>query len=516
MGKIQRALVSVSDKTGVVELGEALVGMGVEILSTGGTAKTLKAAGVAVKDVSDFTGFPEMMDGRLKTLHPKVHGGILNRRGNESDKADMKAHGLEPIDMVVVNLYPFEQTIAKEGVTLADAIENIDIGGPTMIRAAAKNNKDVTVIVDPEDYATIMVEMRENDGTVSEATNSTLARKVFQHTSRYDSLIAGYLSGVAGEDENAFPDSLTLSFKRVDHLRYGENPHQRAASYMGRTGVLSLFESKKVQGLDMTFNNYLDANAALMLVSDFDIPTCAIIKHNNPCGVATGANAAEAYKKAYKTDPTSAFGGVVAFNCPVDGETAREIVHIFVEVIIAPSVDDDARAVFGAKANIRVLEMPDMNLAKGGWDIKRVAGGILLQDWDDMDVDVRSLAPVTDRHPTEDELVALEFAWKVCKHVKTNSIVYARQDHTVGIGMGQPSRSYSARSGAINAFETLEGTVVASDGFLPFHDTVDGVKRVGVTAIIQPGGSIKDQEVIKSANDNNLAMLFTDVRHFKH
>jgi phosphoribosylaminoimidazolecarboxamide formyltransferase/IMP cyclohydrolase len=513
MAKITRALISVSDKAGVVELGQALRDMGVEILSTGGTAKALREAGIEVKDVSEHTGFPEMMDGRLKTLHPKVHGGLLGRR--DKDEAEMKKHGIEPIDMVVVNLYPFEQTISKPDVTFEEAIENIDIGGPTMLRSSAKNHKDVTVVVDPEDYALIMVEMRESGGSVSAETNAALARKVFEHTARYDSIIAGYLREQEGTGA-PFPENLTLSYTLSGELRYGENPHQRAAAYRERHGGLNLFDAEVLQGKEMSFNNYCDTHSALLLALEFERPACSIIKHNNPCGVALGEAAADAYEKAFRTDPVSAFGGVIAFNCPVDGNAAKKITGIFVEVVIAPGFDDDAIAVFGAKPNIRLLKLSDMKKTLLGHDIKRIAGGILLQTWDSERVDVRSLKPVTRRAPSKEELDALEFAWKVVKHVKSNAIVYAGRDSTMGIGMGQTSRVASAKSGAINASESLSGTVVASDGFFPFRDSIDNIRRMGVTAVIQPGGSLKDKEVIAAANEQDLAMLFTDIRHFRH
>lgn len=514
MAKITRALISVSDKNGIVELGQALEGFGVEILSTGGTAKALRDAGIKVKDVSEYTGFPEMMDGRVKTLHPMIHGGLLGRRGK--DEAEMATQGIKPIDMVVVNLYPFEATVAKPDVKFDDAIENIDIGGPTMLRSAAKNHKDVTVIVDPEDYALVMVEMRENDAAVSRNTNTRLARKVYEHTARYDSLIAKYLIEQE-EDMEGFPDQMTNAYLLSSTLRYGENPHQRAAAYDERSGGLSFFEASVLQGKDMSFNNYCDSHAALMLALEFKTPACAIIKHNSPCAVGLGDTAVEAYIKAYKTDPISAYGGVLAFNTPVDGAAAEEISKIFVEVVIAPEFTNDALKAFGSKSGTRLLQMPDM-LEKPlkGYDIKRIAGGVVVQDWDTIEVDIRSLKAVTKREPTPDELEALEFAWKVVKHVKSNAIVYAKKDHTVGIGIGQASGVYAARVGAINASEPLTGTVVASDGFIPFKDEINGIKRMGVTAIVQPGGSINDREVVEAANELDIAMLMSGTRHFKH
>jgi phosphoribosylaminoimidazolecarboxamide formyltransferase/IMP cyclohydrolase len=516
MAKVGRALISVSDKTGVAEFGRQLESMGVEILSTGGTAKALREAGVGVKDVSEHTGFPEMLDGRLKTLHPKIHGGLLGRRGRKEDVRDMEKHGIEPIDLVVVNLYPFEQTIAREGVTFAEAVENIDIGGPTMLRSAAKNFEDVAVVVDPGDYESVLSEMKSLGGEVSYKTKAGLARKVFAHTSRYDTLIADYLAGMEEEAEAELPETLTMTFRRGSMLRYGENPHQKAASYIERSDSLSLFDAEILQGKEMSFNNYYDTHSALMLALEYEKPACAIIKHNNPCGVALGEGPAEAYVKAQRTDPVSAFGGVIAFNVPVDGEAAKEITGIFVEVVIAPDFTEDALRVFGEKKNIRLLKLPDMKKPLGGHDIKRIAGGVLLQGWDTQNVDIRSLKAVTRREPTREELAGLDFAWKVCKHVKSNAIVYAMGDRTVGIGIGQTSRVYAARVGAINALEPLKGSVVASDGFFPFRDGIDGIKKVGVTAVVQPGGSVKDDEVIEAANELDVAMLLTGTRHFKH
>ncbi len=514
MAKITRALISVSDKSGIVELGRALAGFGVEILSTGGTAKALREAGLDVKDVSEHTGFPEMMDGRLKTLHPKIHGGLLGRRGK--DEAEMKAHGIVPIDMVVVNLYPFEATVAKPGVKFEEAIENIDIGGPTMLRSSAKNHKDVTVVVDPEDYPVIMVEMREQDGAVREETNRALARKVFEHTSRYDSRISRYLLERESPDV-AFPQTLTTSYTRKATLRYGENPHQRAAAFDEHSGGLSLFDAAVLQGKEMSFNNYQDTHSALLLALEFDEPACAIIKHNNPCGVAIGKKAAEAFTRAYKADPVSAFGGVLAFNIQVDADAAKEIAKLFVEVVIAPDFSGEALTVFSTKPGIRLLKLPDMKeKSLTGFDIKRVAGGVLLQDWDTRSVDIRPLEAVTKREPTAEELEGMEFAWKVAKHVKSNAIVYAHKDRTAGVGIGQTCRVYAARVGAINAMEPLSGSVVASDGFIPFRDIIDNIKRMGVTAVVQPGGSVNDKEVIAAADEHDIAMLFTDTRHFRH
>ncbi len=516
---IKRALISVSDKRGIVDFVKELSTMGVEILSTGGTAKALRDGGIEVIDVSEYTGLPEMLDGRLKTLHPKIHGGLLARRDRIEDMEALDRHGIKPIDMVVVNLYPFEDTISKEGVTLEEAIENIDIGGPTMLRAASKNYQDVAVIVDPDDYRAIIEEMRASGGNLGKETRLNLARKVFAHTARYDTLITDYLTGIT-EKERTFPDFFTFSMKRVSVLRYGENPQQKAALYKERTDGLSLADAKVLQGKEMSFNNYLDAHSALLLVLEFDKKACVVVKHNNPCGVATGRTSAEAYRKAVKTDPVSAFGGVVAFNTEVDGEAAREMVDLFLEVVIAPSFTVEAFEVFSKKPNVRLLELHDIlssdKRRPGSWDMKRIAGGLLLQGWDYSQEDITALRAVTKRQPSDDELEALEFAWKVCKHVKSNAIVYALKDRTVGIGIGQTSRVYSARIGAMLAHEQTDGSVAASDGFFPFRDGIDVLHEMGVTAVVQPGGSLRDDEVIKAADEHDMAMIITGVRHFRH
>lgn len=518
---IKRALISVSDKRGIVNFARELIEMRVEVLSTGGTAKTLREAGISVMDVTDFTGFPEMLGGRLKTLHPKIHGGLLARRSNPKDMEDIEKHGIKPIDMVVVNLYPFEETISKQNVTFEEAIENIDIGGPTMLRAASKNFQDVAVVVDPGDYEAIIKEMKVSDGGLSRGTKLNLAKKVFDHTARYDTLIADYLKGIT-KAEDSFPEYLTTSLKRVAVLRYGENPHQKAAIYKERTKGLSLADARILQGKEMSFNNYLDTHSALLLAIEFDKKACAVIKHNNPCGVATGDTPADAYKKAVKTDPVSAFGGVVAFNTEVDEEAAKEMVDLFLEVVIAPSFAREAFDIFSKKPNVRLLELPGMLRAVSGqkildgWDMKRIAGGLLLQGWDYSAEDIMALKAVTKRQPTSDELEALSFSWKVCKHVKSNAIIYAFKDRTVGIGIGQTSRVYSAKVGAINACESVKGSVVASDGFFPFRDGVDVLREMGVTAIVQPGGSMKDSEVIQAADEYGMAMIMTGTRHFRH
>ncbi len=516
---VKRALISVSNKRGVVVFAKELESMGVEILSTGGTAKSLKEAGIRVIEVSDYTGFPEMLDGRLKTLHPKIHGGLLARRGNASDLDDIKKHGIKEIDLLAVNLYPFEETISKLNVTLEEAIENIDIGGPTMLRAASKNYQDVAVVVDPDDYPLIIDELKASGGNLNNTTRLNLAKKVFSHTARYDTLIANYLCNIT-DKEPSFPDYLTFSLKKISNLRYGENPHQKAAIYRHSTGGISLTEAKILQGKEMSFNNYLDAHSALMLVMEFDKTACVIIKHNNPCGAATGNSPAEAYKKAEKTDPVSAFGGVVAFNAEVNGEAAEVMAELFLEVIIAPSFTKGALRIFSFKPSVRLLELPSIaSLDKNiftFWDMKKIAGGMLLQEWDLSTENITSMKSVTKRQPTDDELEALSFAWKVCKHVKSNAIVYALKDHTVGIGIGQTSRVYSAKIGALNACEPLRGTVAASDGFFPFRDGIDVLHEMGVTAVVQPGGSLKDKEVIEAADEYDMAMIIAGIRHFRH
>jgi len=517
MGSIKRALISVSDKAGVADFARALAGMGVEILSTGGTAGALREAGVAVTDVSEYTGFPELMEGRLKTLHPKVHGGLLGRRSLPEHVSQMDAHGILPIDLVAVNLYPFEAAIAREGCTFADAIENIDIGGPTMLRSAAKNHEDVTVVVDPADYDAVLAELKEGGGAVSEATNRRLAQKVFAHTAHYDAVIAAYLAGRTDGAEK-FPKVLSLSWDFVQALRYGENPHQQGAFYRDPIqSEPSVADARQHQGKEMSFNNFLDANSALELVKEFDRTTAVIVKHNNPCGVATAGELVDAYRSARDTDPLSAFGGVIAFNRPVDRATAEEIAATFVEVVIAPGYTPDALEALAAKKNVRLLEVAPLSAPRGGMDLKRVVGGIIYQDRDLGGIpDVRKLDVVSTRAPTDAEYVALAFAWKVCKHVKSNAIVYARDERTVGVGAGQMSRVDSARIAVLKANSPLQGTAMASDAFFPFRDGIDAAAEVGVSAVIQPGGSVRDEEVIQAANDHNMAMLFTGMRHFRH
>ncbi|MBI5027208.1 MAG: bifunctional phosphoribosylaminoimidazolecarboxamide formyltransferase/IMP cyclohydrolase [Nitrospirae bacterium] len=517
MRKIERALISVSNKQGIVEFARGLRALGIQILSTGGTAKTLRDAGIDIKDVSEYTGFPELLHGRLKTLHPKIHGGLLWRRDNPEDEKEIKAHAIGSIDLVVVNLYPFEETVSKTDVTFDEAIENIDIGGPTMLRAASKNFRDVTVIVDPEDYTSVLKEIKNSQGGVSYQTKFYLAQKVFEHTARYDTLIANYLKGIGTQASQGFPEYLNQSFTKVSDLRYGENPHQRAAIYREPLYKgLSIVDARLLQGKEMSYNNYLDANSALELVREFKEAAAVIIKHNNPCGVAIADNLLDAYKKAYKVDPLSAFGGVIALNREVDGETAQEIITLFVELVLAPNFSRESLEIFKKKPNIRLLEL-DLNKKPDGFDMRRILGGVLAQEKDLIMVeDFKALKVVTKRRPAGEELSALSFAWKVSKHVKSNAIVYATKDQVLGIGVGQTSRVDSAKTGAMKALSSLKGAVVASDGFFPHRDGIDAIAKLGITAVIQPGGSIKDDDVIAAADEHNMSMIFTGIRHFKH
>ena len=516
MSKIQRALVSVSKKDGLIDFVKGLSEMGVEILSTGGTAKLLKDNNIPVIQVSDYTGFPEIMDGRVKTLHPLIHGGLLGRRDNEKHLEEMKKHGIKPIDMVVVNLYPFEDTISKEGVKLDEAIENIDIGGPSMLRSSAKNFQDVAVVVNSDDYEDILAEMEENDGAISYDTKMKLSVKAFKHTARYDSLISKYLeSKVEGE---GFPSILNLQFEKITDLRYGENPHQKAAFYENiglNKGTLS--KAKQLHGKELSYNNILDLNAALELAREFDETAAVIIKHTNQCGVATGNNLVSAYRKARETDPLSAFGGIIGFNKSVDEETAKEIASTFIEAVIAPDYDESALAILKEKKNIRLLKLSNFKeKTEKEYDLRNVSGGLLLQDKDSVTLNEDNLKVVTNRQPTEKEWSAMRFAWKVAKHVKSNAIIYATENETVGIGAGQMSRVDSSKLAAMKANKPIQGTAMASDAFFPFRDSVDEAAKVGGTAIIQPGGSVKDEEVIAAANEHNIAMVFTGIRHFKH
>jgi phosphoribosylaminoimidazolecarboxamide formyltransferase/IMP cyclohydrolase len=513
---MKRALLSVSDKTGLADFARALAALGVELLSTGGTHRLLKDAGIKAREVADLTGFPEIMDGRVKTLHPKIHGGILGRRG--TDDAVMQEHGIEPIDLVVVNLYPFAQTVARPGVTRDEAIENIDIGGPAMVRAAAKNHDHVAIVVDPADYGRVLEAARQ--GPLSAALRGELAAKAFAHTARYDGMVAAYL-GAGGS--GAFPASLSLQFGKKLDLRYGENPHQRGAFYAESGAPAgSIAAARQLQGKELSYNNIADADAALECVKQFVEPACVVVKHANPCGVAVSPSGiAEAYDRAYATDPTSAFGGIIAFNRELEGPTLKRILdRQFVEVVIAPTVTEEAVALARAKPNVRLL-------ACGAWpatapaslDYKRVGGGLLVQDADLAVVQPDQLKIVTKRVPSEAQLIDLMFAWKVVKFVKSNAIVYARAQQTIGVGAGQMSRVYSAKIAGIKAAdEKLEvaGSVMASDAFFPFRDTVDAAAAAGITAIVQPGGSVRDAEVIAAADEHGLAMVFTGIRHFRH
>jgi len=521
MATIKRALISLSDKTGIVEFAQELAGYGVEILSTGGTAKLLRDSGLTVKDVSDFTGFPEMLDGRVKTLHPKVHGGLLGLRDNEEHVATMAEHGIEPIDMVVVNLYPFEATVANPDCSLEDAIENIDIGGPTMLRSAAKNNRSVTVVVDPIDYPKVLSEMKESGGAVSAETNFGLAVKVYQHTAAYDGAISNWLGRRLGEEHAEFPPALTLQYKKQQGMRYGENPHQQAAFYVEKNvAEASISTAKQLQGKELSYNNIGDTDAALECVKQFDDgPACVIVKHANPCGVALGDNLLDAYQRAFSTDPESAFGGIIAFNRELDGETAKAICDKqFVEVIIAPKVSEAAVAAVAAKKNVRLLECGEWPAEAGArYDFKRVNGGLLVQDCDLKLLD--DMKVVTRRQPTEEELKNLLFTWKVAKYVKSNAIVYGKDGMTIGVGAGQMSRVNSARIAAIKAEHAgleVKGAAMASDAFFPFRDGIDNAAGVGISAVIQPGGSIRDEEVIAAADEHGMAMVFTKMRHFRH
>lgn len=518
MAKITRALISVSYKRGIIEFSKVLASHGVEILSTGGTARILREAGLSVKDVSDFTGFPEMLDGRVKTLHPKVHGGLLGMRSNPEHVSKMKEHGIENIDMVVVNLYPFEAAIAKEGCTLEDAIENIDIGGPTMLRSAAKNYPDVTVLVDSNDYAAVLDEMRDNNGAVSAKTNFGLAVKVFQHTAAYDGAISNYLGSRLTEEVQEYPPTFTMQVKKMQDLRYGENPHQTAAFYV-ESGISEpcVSNAQQLQGKELSFNNIIDLDAAIETVKEFEQSAAVIIKHTNPCGAALADSPLTAYLKARECDPVSAFGGIVGFNRTVDADTARELTSTFLEAVIAPGYTDDALAIFTAKKNVRVMQVPLLSSYDAkGYDLKRVTGGLMIQGRDLGMINALDCRVVTDRTPTASEYEALDFAWRVCKHVKSNAIVFTNRDQTVGIGAGQMSRVDSSKIAVQKALLPTHGTVLASDAFFPFRDGVDAAAEAGVTAIIQPGGSVRDEEVIKAANEHGIAMIFTNMRHFRH
>ena len=523
MAKITRALLSVSDKTGLIDLARALSQLGVELLSTGGTAKAIREAGLPVIEVADYTGFPEMLDGRVKTLHPKVHGGILARRDLAEHSAAMEKHSLPYIDLVCVNLYPFRETVAKPGCTLEDAIENIDIGGPAMVRSSAKNHAFVTILTDPADYPMVLAEMAANSGTVSDATRFSLAVKAFEHTAAYDGAIANYFGAIVenGKPEG-FPRTFNLQFNKAQTMRYGENPHQNAAFYVATTekNEASIATARQLQGKELSYNNIGDADAALECVKQFDAaPACVIVKHANPCGVAYGKNLLEAYDRAYQTDPESAFGGIIAVNGELDGATAHAIVERqFVEVIIAPKVSPEAIAIVAAKKNVRLLECGQWPAEPGKrLDYKRVNGGLLVQE---ADLSLyNELKVVSKRAPTEAEMSDLLFAWRVAKFVKSNAIVYAKDKMTIGVGAGQMSRINSARIAAIKAEHAkleVRGSAMASDAFFPFRDGIDSAAKAGIAAVIQPGGSMRDEEVIAAADEHGMAMVFTGMRHFRH
>lgn len=518
---VRRALISVSDKTGIVDFARGLAEQGVALLSTGGTFRLLQEHGIDVTEVSEHTGFPEIMDGRVKTLHPTIHGGILGRRGQ--DDAVMAEHGIDPIDMVVVNLYPFAQTVARPDCTLTDAIENIDIGGPTMVRACAKNHAHTTIVVDVGDYPRVLAEIAAGNGGVSDATRFDLAVKAFEHTAGYDAAIADYLGQRVPGGEDGFPRTYNLQFEKKQSMRYGENPHQSAAFYVESDArEASVSTAVQLNGKALSFNNVADTDAAFECVKGFTDTACVIVKHANPCGVAVGANALEAYDKAFATDPTSAFGGIIAFNVALNAETARAIVdRQFVEVIIAPGVDEEAARIVAEKKNVRLLD------AGANWpgerehahDLKRVTGGLLVQDRDLGMVGRDELTVVSERVPTEQEMRDLAFAWKVAKYVKSNAIVYAKDGQTIGVGAGQMSRVYSAKIAGIKAADeglSVPGSVMASDAFFPFRDGIDAAAAAGIAAVIQPGGSMRDQEVIDAANEAGIAMVFTGMRHFRH
>jgi len=523
MAKIQRAILSVTDKTGLADFARKLADMGVELISTGGTAKLLREAGVTVRDISELTGFPEMLDGRVKTLHPKVHGGILHIRSNPEHQQQVNVHGIQPIDMVVVNLYAFEKTASKPGAHFEEIIENIDIGGPSMVRSAAKNFHDVAIVTSPSDYGLIATEMAASSGALSLQTRWQLAQKAFATTAAYDAAIASALERITIDGEGkfdisningaaGFPDRLRLHFEKAADLRYGENPHQGAALYSDGSGR-GVANGKQLQGKELSYNNIVDLQAAWDLAQEFDEPFCAIIKHTNPCGAATGRNLADAYVRALECDPVSAFGSVIGVNRIVDGKAATEIAKLFVEAVAAPGFDPEAREKFAAKKNLRLVEIQP---SAQRWVLKNVSGGVLVQDNDMRPLKPEDLKIVTQRQPTRDELTDLLFAWKICKHVKSNAILYAKTGQSIGVGAGQMSRVDAAKLGAMKAVLPLQGCVAASDAFFPFADGLEVVAQAGATAVIEPGGSVRDQEVIDAANRLGMAMIFTGVRHFRH
>jgi len=512
---VRRALISVSDKRGLIPFVTGLRELGVEILSTGGTCRALREAGIDVIEVSEKTGFPEIMDGRVKTLHPIIHGGLLGRRG--TDEEVMEEHGIEPIDLLAVNLYPFEQTIARDDATVDDAIENIDIGGPAMVRAASKNHDGVAVVVDPEDYDNILESLRSNE--LSLEVRRRLAAKAYAHTASYDTAITKYLSESLGDD--SLGDRILYSGSLVQKMRYGENPHQDAAFYVDqRVPKGSLATAEQLQGKALSYNNIADSDAALECVRQFAAPACVIVKHANPCGVAVAENILAAYEKAFSTDPTSAFGGIIAFNQPLDATTAKSIIdRQFVEVIVAPNIDADAAAVLAEKKNVRVLRTGDWEPSSAGFDFKKVSGGLLVQGSDHGKITADDLKVVTDKAPSPEQIEDMLFAWTVVKYVKSNAIIFCKDNMTIGIGAGQMSRVYSTKIAAIKAADEdldVSGSVMASDAFFPFRDGIDTAAETGIAAIIQPGGSMRDDEVIQAANEHGLAMIFTGMRHFRH
>ncbi len=512
---VRRALISVSDKRGLVPFVSGLCELGVEILSTGGTCRALREAGINVIEVSEKTGFPEIMDGRVKTLHPTIHGGLLGRRG--TDEAVMAEHGIEPIDLLAVNLYPFEQTIAREDATIDDAIENIDIGGPAMIRAASKNHNGVAVIVDPDDYESVLESLQKNELSLEDRRR--LAAKAYAHTASYDTAITRYLS--KSLDDNPLGERILHAGSLVQRMRYGENPHQDAAFYIDQQAPKgSLATAEQLQGKALSYNNIADSDAALECVKQFVNPACVIVKHANPCGVAVAENVLAAYDKAFQTDPTSAFGGIIAFNRPLDAAAAKAIIdRQFVEVIVAPIIDDDAAAVLAEKKNVRVLRTGDLGESVSGFDFKKVSGGLLVQNTDMGRITADDLKVVTEKAPTPGQIQDMLFAWTVVKYVKSNAIIFCKDNMTIGVGAGQMSRVYSTRIAAIKAADEgldVKGSVMASDAFFPFRDGIDAAAETGIAAIIQPGGSMRDDEVIQAANEHDLAMVFTGMRHFRH
>lgn len=520
MAKISRAIISVSDKTGVVNIAKGLADLNVEILSTGGTAGKLRESGIKVTDISDYTSSPEILGGRVKTLHPKIHGGILSMRDNKEHLKDMKDNAIEGIDMVIVNLYPFEEVIRKKNVTLAEAIENIDIGGPTMLRAAAKNYRHVTIVTSPDDYREVLKELQKNNGTVSDEMNFRLAVKAFSHVARYDASISNFLSSIKDDgSRQKLPSSYTLHLEKKMDLRYGENPHQQGAFYVeGDIDVSCISNAQQIQGKELSLNNIYDTNSCYELVKEFTETACVIVKHNNPCGVAVDENLRTAFLKAKECDPVSAFGGIIGFNREVDEATAMEIANMFVEVVIAPGYTEKAYEVFSTKSNLRVLKTPEIEANKViGLDFKKVTGGMLIQDLDSTsDEDFKDYKTGTKRKPSADELRDMRLAWKVCKHVKSNAIIFVKNGQTVGIGAGQMSRVDAVKIAKMKAQVSTEGAVLASDAFFPFRDGIDEAAKAGIKAIVQPGGSIRDEETIAAADEHGIAMIFTGVRHFKH